>query len=157
MQDEDGFAAFYAQLHPALWAYLLRLGATPALASDLAQDAFVRWLERDATAFEGNPRAYLYRIAQHLFIDHARRHREVAWYPDMEHATAVESTSGDDAFPQHLWSRLSMRQRQLLWLAYAEGFSHDEIAAITGLAPAGIRVLLSRARARFQALQEGGA
>ena len=74
-----------------------------------------------------------------------------------EHATAVESTSSDDAFPQHLWSRLSMRQRQLLWLAYAEGFTHEEIAAITGLAPAGIRVLLSRARARFQALQEGGA
>jgi len=42
----------------------------------------------------------------------------------------------------------------LLWLAYAEGFRHDEIAAITGLAPDGIRVLLSRARARFVALQE---
>jgi RNA polymerase sigma-70 factor (ECF subfamily) len=43
-----------------------------------------------------------------------------------------------------------------LWLAYAEGFTHDEIAAITGLAPDGIRVLLSRARARFQALQNEG-
>ena len=57
--------------------------------------------------------------------------------------------------PQHVWARLTMRERQLLWLAYAEGFTHDEIASITQLASDSIRVLLSRARARFQALQEG--
>jgi RNA polymerase sigma-70 factor (ECF subfamily) len=38
------------------------------------------------------------------------------------------------------------RDRQLLWLAYAEGYSHHEIASITGLASASIRLLLFRAR-----------
>jgi RNA polymerase sigma-70 factor (ECF subfamily) len=33
-----------------------------------------------------------------------------------------------------------------LWLAYAEGYSHREIAEITGLASASIRLLLFRAR-----------
>ena len=42
------------------------------------------------------------------------------------------------------WQALTQREQQLLWLAYAEEFSHAEIAGITGLAPASIKVLLSR-------------
>ncbi len=41
------------------------------------------------------------------------------------------------------------RERQLLWLAYAEGYSHREIAAVTGLAAASIRLLLFRARRKI--------
>ena len=155
MQVEAGFASFDAAHHAAIWAYLARLGATPATASDLAQDTFVRWLERDVAKVQDNPRAYLYRIALHLFIDHVRRNRrEVAWDSELEDVMSTDAQTGDDVFPREAWARLPLRQRQLLWLAYAEGFRHDEIAAITGLAPDGIRVLLSRARARFVALQE---
>ena len=47
MQAEEGFASFYATHHAGIWAYLVRLGAPHALASDLAQDTFVRcaWTE----------------------------------------------------------------------------------------------------------------
>jgi len=153
MQPEAGFASFYAAHHAAIWAYLARLGATPATASDLAQDTFVRWLERDMATVQDKPRAYLYRIALHLFIDHVRRsRREIAWDAVTEIAAPEADTSS--VIPQRIWSQLTLRQRQLLWLAYAEGFSHDEIAGITGLGSDSIRVLLSRARARFQALQE---
>jgi RNA polymerase sigma-70 factor (ECF subfamily) len=41
------------------------------------------------------------------------------------------------------------RERQLLWLAHAEGYSHREIAQITGLAAASIRLLLFRARRKI--------
>jgi RNA polymerase sigma-70 factor, ECF subfamily len=44
------------------------------------------------------------------------------------------------------------RDRQLLWLAYAEGYSHREIAEVTGLASASIRLLLFRARRKMAAL-----
>jgi len=44
------------------------------------------------------------------------------------------------------------RYRQLLWLAYAEGYSHREIAEITGLASASIRLLLFRARHKIARL-----
>ena len=153
MAADAGFASFYAAHHAAIWAYLARLGATPATASDLAQDTFVRWLERDATKVQDNPRAYLYRIALHLFIDHVRRSkREIAWDAVTEIAAPETETPG--VIPHRIWSQLTLRQRQLLWLAYAEGFSHDEIAGITGLGSDSIRVLLSRARAKFQALQE---
>ena len=155
---EADFASFYAAHHAAIWAYLARLGASPAVASDLAQDTFLRWLERDTAKVQDNARAYLYRIALHLFIDHARRgKREVAWDAVAEVAltehTTAESTDTIGVIPPRIWSQLTLRQRQLLWLAYAEGFSHEEIAGITGLAADSIRVLLSRARSRFQALQ----
>ncbi|HST37296.1 MAG TPA: sigma-70 region 4 domain-containing protein, partial [Allosphingosinicella sp.] len=50
-----------------------------------------------------------------------------------------------------VWAGLSQRDRQLLWLAYAEEFSHAEMGEITGLAADSIKVLLSRARARLKA------
>jgi len=155
MRDgEEGFAAFYADHYPGVWAYLLRLGAEPALASDVAQETFVRWLERKPAVIVGSARAYLYRTALNLYIDqYRRRRREIAWDAEVEESTASFPDEGPDSLSMPVWSRLSARQRQLLWLAYAEGFSHDEIAAITGLAAEGIRVLLARARSRFAMLQ----
>jgi RNA polymerase sigma-70 factor (ECF subfamily) len=44
------------------------------------------------------------------------------------------------------------RERQLLWLAHAEGYSHREIAEITGLGSASIRLLLFRARRKIAKL-----
>jgi RNA polymerase sigma-70 factor (ECF subfamily) len=44
------------------------------------------------------------------------------------------------------------RDRQLLWLAYAEGYTHREIAEVTGLASASIRLLLFRARRKVARL-----
>ena len=43
-------------------------------------------------------------------------------------------------------AQLRPRDRQLLWLAHAENYSHREIAEITGLATTSIRLLLFRAR-----------
>ncbi len=44
------------------------------------------------------------------------------------------------------------RDRQLLWLAHAEDYSHREIAEITGLGTASIRLLLFRARRKIARL-----
>jgi RNA polymerase sigma-70 factor (ECF subfamily) len=44
------------------------------------------------------------------------------------------------------------RDRQLLWLAHAEGYSHNEIAEVTGLGSASIRLLLFRARRKIARL-----
>ncbi len=49
-------------------------------------------------------------------------------------------------------ARMKPRERQLLWLAHAEGYTHREIAEITGLAAASIRLLLFRARRKIASL-----
>jgi RNA polymerase sigma-70 factor (ECF subfamily) len=49
-------------------------------------------------------------------------------------------------------ARMRPRDRQILWLAHAEGYSHREIAEITGLASASIRLMLFRARRKIARL-----
>jgi len=52
-------------------------------------------------------------------------------------------------------AKLKPRERELLWLAYAQGSSHEEIAQSLGLRRASIKMLLFRARRRLAALLTG--
>jgi RNA polymerase sigma-70 factor (ECF subfamily) len=51
--------------------------------------------------------------------------------------------------------RACARDRELLWLAYAQGSSHREIADSLGLKTASIKLLLFRARRRLAKLLRG--
>jgi RNA polymerase sigma-70 factor (ECF subfamily) len=44
------------------------------------------------------------------------------------------------------------RERSLLWLAYAQGCSHEEIAEVLGVKRASLKALLFRARKRLLGL-----
>ena len=48
--------------------------------------------------------------------------------------------------------QLKPRERSLLWLAYAQGWSHEEIAATLGLKASSLKSLLHRARRRLASL-----
>jgi RNA polymerase sigma-70 factor (ECF subfamily) len=52
-------------------------------------------------------------------------------------------------------ARLKPRERELLWLAYAQGSSHREIGEALGLKTGSIKPLLSRARQRLAAILRG--
>ena len=47
---------------------------------------------------------------------------------------------------------LKPRDRAMLWLTYAEGSSHQEIAGVLGLKTASVKLMLFRARRRLAAL-----
>ena len=49
-------------------------------------------------------------------------------------------------------ARLKPRERDLLWLAYGQGSTHEEIAGSLGLKTGSIKPLLFRARRRLAAL-----
>ena len=53
--------------------------------------------------------------------------------------------------------QLEPTQRELLWLAYAQGSSHEEIAEILGLRAISVRTLLLRARRKLAGILAGGA
>ncbi|MGB6975708.1 MAG: RNA polymerase sigma factor [Terracidiphilus sp.] len=158
--DSDQFAGFYERSARPLWAYLARSSGDPALADDLVQESFVRFLTADYPSDgEVAARRYLFRIATNLLRDHWRRPRSASLEDVPEELFACASTSGASDTQMILGPALALlrpRDRQLLWLAYAEGYSHREIAEVTGLASAGIRILLFRARRKLAAtLREG--
>jgi RNA polymerase sigma-70 factor, ECF subfamily len=154
--QNDAFAAFYERSARPLWAYLARVSGDAALADDLLQESYVRFLCAD-TNLDGEvaARKYLFRIATNLMKDYWRKPRTSSMDEVPEEHFQANGTSSHVESEMMLGPALKQmrpRERQLLWLAYAEGYSHREIAQVTGLASASIRLLLFRARRKVAKL-----
>ena len=150
--DEDRFRAFYEKTGPHLRAYLRRaVGGDAALADDLLQESFLRFLRTNPRGFdERQHKAYLYRSATSLLVDHwrrAKRTRQWSLTSLFEDKTPAPSHGSLDI--ARLFARLKPQQQALLWLAYVEGFDHREIAAALQLRERSVRVLLYRAREKM--------
>ncbi len=157
LMDEEVFAAFYHRTARALWAYLARVSGNAALADDLLQESYLRFLcARRLRDDENACRAYLFRIATNLMRDHWRRPQTTALDEVPEAALAMDCRGWEHVDSQTVlgpgFALMKARERQLLWLAYAEGCTHREIAQITGLRAASIRLLLFRARRKLARL-----
>ena len=160
MMDEEAFRAFYERTARMVWLYLSRLSGDSQLADDLLQETYYRFL-RTTRTFDGDVhrRNYLFRIATNLVRDGQRRHRlELVPVPD-EHSPDALKANGDVSAQAagrtdlaRAMARLTARERELLWLAYAQGASHGEIAGALGLKTTSIKMLLFRARRRLAGL-----
>jgi RNA polymerase sigma-70 factor (ECF subfamily) len=165
--DEDAFRLFYDRTARPVWAYLSRISGDARLADDLLQEAYYRFLRADVShESDAHRRNYLFRIATNLVKDQRRRRIETqtAVTSDGEPVDPLDPESADVANGAvrrldlaRSMARLKPRERQLLWLAYAQGSSHREIAEALGLKAASIKLLLFRARRRLAGLlREGG-
>jgi RNA polymerase sigma-70 factor (ECF subfamily) len=162
VMDEDAFRAFYDRTARGVWAYLARVTGDRQVAEDLLQETFYRFL-RTAAAYESEAhrRNSLYRIATNVARDARRRSLIRAPFSlpcgDIERV----SSSGESGAPERsadfarAMSRLKPRERAMLWLAYAEGASHREIADALGLRPGSLKAMLFRARRRLAVLLGG--
>jgi RNA polymerase sigma-70 factor (ECF subfamily) len=158
--DNDAFAAFYERSARPLWAYLVRVSGDQALAEDLMQESFVRFLCATVpTDGEVAARRYLFRIATNLLRDHWRR-PSASSIEDLPEGFFASADTADSAESQAmLGAALALmrpRERQLLWLAHAEGYSHHEVAEVMGMGSASVRLLLFRARRKIARLMEMG-
>lgn len=152
--DEDAFRAFYDRTAAPLLAYLCRLSGDRQLADDLLQESYYRLLKaREAFESEAHRRHYLYRIATNLVRDSRRGFQRSlrAAVPVTDIAGAAEDREGH-ADVRRAMARLKPRERALLWLAYAQGASHGEIAAVLGLKTGSVKLLLFRARRKMAGL-----
>lgn len=158
--DEETFRAFYDRTSRPLWCYLARVSGNPATADDLLQEAYYRFLRaRLPDASEFYRKNYLFRIATNLLRDHWRQQKGGNFLP--LDGPGVAALSGNDRTAENaqrsvdmskLFERLKPRERQLLWLAYAEGSSHREIAERLSLKEKSIRLMLFRARRKLAGL-----
>ena len=163
VMDEDTFRAFYDRTARGVWAYLTRLTGDRQMADDLLQETFYRFLRAAATHdSETHRRNSLYRIATNLARDARRRSiiRPAASVDghDIERVAAAGQAGATERVTDVTlaMSRLKPRERAMLWLAYAEGASHREIADVLGLKPASMKLLLFRARHKLAELLGGG-
>ena len=162
VMDEDTFRAFYERTARGVWAYLARVTGDRQLADDLMQETFYRFLRANATHdTEAHRRNSLYRIAANLARDarprSSNRPASVLAGNDIESVPSGNRPGAADRIADLTcaMSHLHPRERAMLWLAYAEGASHCEIAAVLGLSPGSLKTMLFRARRRLAALLSG--
>jgi RNA polymerase sigma-70 factor, ECF subfamily len=157
--DEEAFRVFYDRTARPLWAYLSRVTGSAELADDLLQETYYRFLRaRRGYESEAHRRNALYRIATNLTRDaHRREQHRPSSIPLGEGAgeTAVWDSQGEVDRAQartdvsRALARMKPRDRQLLWLAYALGLTHREIAEAIGVKTGSIKLMLWRARRRI--------
>ena len=146
----------YRKTHRDLVRFLYRKVWDEERAADLAQEAFVRGLDRSPE----NPRAWLFHVAANLARDEARtvirRKKHLALLKDeADHeqrsapapSVGVEHGEKVDQVRRAL-EQLVERDREVL-LLWDAGLSYPEIAKQTGLAPGAIGTTLARARRRL--------
>ena len=157
---EEAFRVFYDQTARPVWLYLARTTGDDRLADDLLQETYYRFL-RSRTVFDSDDhrRHYLFRIATNLVRDEWRRTRTdaIALGDDSSVAVSTDDANvGERGLRRMELTRalgqLKPRERTLLWLAYAQGFSHEEIASQLGLRTGSLKALLFRARRRLVTL-----
>ena|SRR2546423_5701825 len=159
LMDDEAFAGFYERTARPLWGYLARVSGNATLADDLLQESYLRFLGAAYPWADGEVacRRYLFRIASNLLRDHWRRPVTASLEDVPEGALPfiIEQASERIDSTRTLgpaFARMKPKERQLLWLAYAEGLTHREIAEITGVGTASIRILLFRARRKLARL-----
>jgi RNA polymerase sigma-70 factor (ECF subfamily) len=150
------FERLFSEFQAPILNYLYRLLGDPAVAEDLAQEAFARaWRARAQLARVDNPRAWLYRIATNAARDHVRRARLVAWLPlhgshaQLVHTGPEASTLEAERMRQALLA-LAPDYRVPLVLYTCQDFTVAEIAAALHLSPDAVRQRLVRARQQLR-------
>lgn len=162
MSDDPGkrnLGPLYHRHRSELLAYLTRRVNCRETANDLLQDAFIRLMNSEVAKI-GNVRAFLYRIANNLSIDHARRNRVRGINDEQE----LQGLAGD-ADPQssaiagktlehlqRLIDGLPSPTREVFLLARVEQLSYKEIAIRLGLDARAVERHLNKAMAHCAAV-----
>lgn len=162
LMDEEAFRAFYDRTSRAVWVYLARVTGDRHLADDLLQETYYRFYKAGAAHHdEGHRRNSLFCIATNIARDTHRRKLRHPVEPlevnEADEETVAIDTRIAERFEEStdLWramAQLKPVQREMLWLAYALGSTHAEIAEIVGVKSGSVKILLFRARRKMAAL-----
>ena len=162
--DEDTFRAFYDRTARPVWIYLARITGDRALADDLLQESYYRFLRAERCFdSESHRRNYLYRIATNLAHDRHRSRRGVVSVPCRPSTSRPRSpaTTMSPATPNggRTWAaqwRNSSRANGSCsgWRTPRDRRTRRSPQSL-GLRRASIKMLLFRARRRLAALLTG--
>lgn len=152
-RDLEAFEELYRTHVGRVFALCLRLCANRALAEDLTQTAFIRVWEK-IKSFRGDSAfsSWLHRLTVNVVYSElrSRRRKEDKWIAQDEVAEPQAAGSTDTPAAamdlEKAISSLPNRSRRVFVLHDVEGYRHDEIAEMTGIAAATSRVHLHRAR-----------
>lgn len=148
--DTVAFTELYGRHHRRIYALCTRLLGDRGLAEEMTQDAFVKaW--RALPTFRGDAKfaTWLARVAVNTVLSYQRRHGPwLKWLRggDVPDEPAVDANPGGRRDLEHAITRLPLRARQVFVLVDVEGHTHEEAAALLGMAVGTSKAQLFRAR-----------
>ena len=157
-RDEAAFAQVFRHFAPRVKAFLMRSGASDAMAEEVTQDVMAT-LWRKAHMFDPSRASlatWIFTIARNRKIDVIRRARrpepeDLPWGPEPEPEQADAMALQQDA--ERLGEAIAAlpeAQRELIQKAYFGDLSHSEIATETGLPLGTIKSRLRLAMERLR-------
>ena len=154
--DEAAMHALYRRYAPRVYAVVRRLAGDDALADDWAQEAWIRAF-RALPRFRGESAfsTWLHRVA----VNSALQGRRKSNRHDSREADLPDVLPGGTADPtvlriglERALERLPDGMRKVLVLHDVEGFTHEEIGQMLGVAPGTSKSQLFKARAKMREL-----
>ena len=149
--DVHAFEFIYRQTAPAIYKLCRRMLGDEREARDRVQDTFVRAWER-LTSFRGQSslETWLHRVAVNTVLEHLRAtkrdaSRLIDGDDDAFGSRAADSPTDSAMDLEAALEHLPAGARTVFVL-HVEGYSHDEIAQMTGIAAGTARAQLFRAR-----------
>ena len=147
----DDTAALFAAYQRRLFKYFCRAVGETETARDLTQDVFVRVSKATIpAASDGEVRAWLFKIARNLAIDHHREHlRRPEQSVLMDEAVRAPSQDVDLAVNEAL-AALGDLDRDVFLMREVAGLGYEEIGRACGLTPDAVRSRIHRARLQLR-------
>lgn len=119
---------WYEQYHTGIYRFALSLLRNPQQAEDVLQETFVKLLAgKFSFPTPGKEKAWLFKVARNLCMDILRKRIQ-----ELELPPAIAAPPGENWEFLELISPLSQEEQMIVSLRFIGGFSHKEIAGITG-------------------------
>lgn len=157
----DLYTELFKQYQSSLYLYLYRMCGSPETAEELVQETFYRAMVSMKAEHAKYARAWLYKVARHLFIDWYRKYRgekqmnqelekqglENTYRTPEEVLTAREHTIRI----QQVMKKVPEQYRTILLLREMNELSYKELCEILDMNMNQVKITLFRARERFKA------
>lgn len=156
------FTAIYDLYKDAIFNYCVWKCRDRETGLDLTQETFMRFylcLQRNEKIL--HPRAFLYRIAHNLFVNHVRRKKEASLDQMLETGFEPANDPWQETYsrldaerPLRTLATMSNPQREVLHYRFLRGLGPAEIAAMTGETSNTVSVRICRGLKQLRFLLE---
>lgn len=151
--DEHAFRMLFDIYSKRLFSFALAMTKSAADAEEIIQECFTRlWIQRKSLPNIDSEEAWLYRMVRNRTLDHLRK---ISREQKMIHQVWSNLSQPDRSLEEFILTReyqqlidqalnqLSPQKQQVYRLSREKEFSHEEIAALTGLSKSRVNNILT--------------
>lgn len=138
--DNNQVHSWYEQHKTGIYRYIFSITHDPHLAEDVLQDTFVQLLVGGIRFDPGKEQAWLYKVARNKCFDILKKRKK-----QQELQVPVPAVAGQNWEFIEMISPLTAKEQEIISLKIIGGFTHKEIAKITGTTAAATKKRYERA------------